>query len=240
MEEQEYDLKKYILIGSALVIIFVIGSYFALKTVFVDRKASDEKAKLYQNLAVDTQDGKKTMQEPTGSKSYASAPKMQIDLTKKYTATLNTTKGAVMVELNANMVPQTVNNFVFLAREKFYDGVVFHRIIKGFMIQTGDPTGTGSGGPGYKFADEKFNGSYDAGIVAMANAGPNTNGSQFFIMHKSNDLPKNYTIFGKVTDEASLKVIDAIANTPVTGNQFGELSSPTEKVVISSITIAEM
>ena len=102
-------------------------------------------------------------------------------------------------ELFAKDAPQTVNNFVFLARDGFYDGVIFHRVIPGFMIQGGDPTGTGRGGPGYKFEDEPVSQRYERGILAMANAGPNTNGSQFFVMHADYGLPPNYTIFGKLT-----------------------------------------
>ncbi|HEY0605984.1 MAG TPA: peptidylprolyl isomerase [Herpetosiphonaceae bacterium] len=167
---------------------------------------------------------------------YAAAPALSIDQTKKYTATIETTKGTMTAELYAKEVPKTVNNFVFLARENFYQNVKFHRIIKDFMIQGGDPTGTGAGGPGYQFEDEPIpdNLSYTRGTLAMANAGPNTNGSQFFIMHADYPLPKNYTIFGKLT--AGEDVLDAIANTPTTG---AEGSTPTEDIRIVNVTIAE-
>lgn len=168
---------------------------------------------------------------------YSSAPAMTIDATKTYTAVISTNKGEMTAELYAKDVPKTVNNFVFLSKDHFYDGVIFHRIIKGFMEQTGDPTGTGTGGPGYKFEDEPITKSYTKGTLAMANAGPNTNGSQFFIMNADYPLPKNYTIFGKVTE--GMSTVDAIGNTPTTMSAGGENSKPTEQVIINSITIEE-
>jgi peptidyl-prolyl cis-trans isomerase B (cyclophilin B) len=135
-------------------------------------------------------------------KQYAAPPPMSIDTTKKYTATFETSRGKIVCELFATDAPNTVNNFVFLAKENFYDGTVFHRVIPDFMIQGGDPTGTGRGGPGYKFADEcKGNpNKHQVGSLSMANAGPNTNGSQFFITHIATDwLNGKHTVFGKVT-----------------------------------------
>ena len=136
------------------------------------------------------------------SQKYASPPAMVIDPKKKYSATFKTEKGDFVIELFADKAPKTVNNFVFLSRERFYDGVTFHRVIKGFMAQGGDPTGTGTGGPGYKFGDE-FHPSlrHDGpGILSMANAGPGTNGSQFFITHGATlHLDNKHTVFGKVT-----------------------------------------
>jgi cyclophilin family peptidyl-prolyl cis-trans isomerase len=135
------------------------------------------------------------------AKKYSAPPAMVIDPKKHYTATFKTEKGDFVIELLADQAPKTVNNFVFLAREKFYDGVTFHRVIKDFMVQGGDPTGTGTGGPGYKFADEfhpalKHNGP---GILSMANAGPGTNGSQFFITHRATPhLDNKHSVFGKV------------------------------------------
>lgn len=135
------------------------------------------------------------------SKKYASPPAMSIDPQKKYTAVFKTEKGEFEIELYADKAPKTVNNFVFLARDKFYDGVTFHRVIHGFMAQGGDPTGSGTGGPGYKFADE-FHPSLrhsGPGILSMANAGPGTNGSQFFITHVATPhLDDRHTVFGKV------------------------------------------
>lgn len=174
------------------------------------------------------------------SKQYSAAPPVStIDENKSYTATLHTTMGDMQVDLFPKDAPQTVANFVFLAREGFYNNVKFHRIIKGFMVQTGDPTGTGAGGPGYRFKDEPVTRNYDRGIVAMANAGPNTNGSQFFIMHSNYGLQKNYTIFGQVTDKAGLDTLDKIATSPVTASRSGEMSQPTQDIRITSVDIVE-
>ena len=164
--------------------------------------------------------------------SYSTPPAMAIDFAKAYSATIETSAGTMTAELFASETPNTVNNFVFLANEGFYSGVIFHRVIKGFMIQGGDPTGTGTGGPGYKFADEPVSRKYSRGTLAMANSGPNTNGSQFFVMHADNGLPPNYTIFGKLS--AGEEIIDAIANAP-TGSQ----DRPVQPVQIISVTINE-
>jgi cyclophilin family peptidyl-prolyl cis-trans isomerase len=164
-------------------------------------------------------------------------PSMTIDPNKTYTAVLHTTKGDVTIQLNAKQTPVTVNNFVYLSKQAFYNNTPFHRVINGFMIQGGDPTGTGTGGPGYRFEDEKFEGEYTRGTVAMANAGPNTNGSQFFIMHQDNPLPPNYVIFGKVT--TGMEVVDAIATAEVEVSGMGERSKPKELVRILTIDIIE-
>jgi cyclophilin family peptidyl-prolyl cis-trans isomerase len=176
------------------------------------------------------------------SKTFSSPPAMSIDVGKTYRVTMVTSKGTMKLTLFPKDAPVTVNNFVFLAREGFYDNTVFHRIIKGFMIQGGDPQGTGMGGPGYKFADEPVTRDYTRGTIAMANAGPNTNGSQFFIMHADYGLPKQYVIFGSIdpTDAESLKTLDAIANSPVGVSGGGEQSSPIEKVTVLSVTIEEV
>jgi len=137
---------------------------------------------------------------------------MSIDASKKYTATFNTSRGEIVCELYAKDAPKTVNNFVFLAKENFYDGTVFHRVIAEFMVQGGDPTGTGRGGPGYKFEDEVKNNphKHKIGSLSMANAGPNTNGSQFFITHVvTNWLDGKHTVFGQVTKGQD--VVNAIA-----------------------------
>ena len=135
--------------------------------------------------------------------SYKSPPSMQIDPGKTYTATLSTSRGDIEVELLTAEAPKTVNNFVFLAREGFYDGISFHRVISDFMVQGGDPTGTGTGGPGYKWEDEKSALKLrheGPGTLSMANAGPNTNGSQFFITHIKTDwLDGKHAVFGRVT-----------------------------------------
>ena len=170
-------------------------------------------------------------------KQYSSPPPMTIDPDKTYTATLVTAEGTMVLELLPKVAPVTVNNFVFLAREGYYDGVPFHRILEGFMVQTGDPTGTGRGGPGYRFEDEPVTLEYRRGAVAMANAGPDTNGSQFFIMHGDRSLPKLYTIFGNVSD--GLDTLDKIAGTAVAANANGEVSAPSTEVRITSVTITE-
>jgi peptidyl-prolyl cis-trans isomerase B (cyclophilin B) len=142
---------------------------------------------------------------------WAAPPAMQIDADQTYTVSIETNRGTIELELYPQHAPQTVNNFVFLAKQGFYDGVKFQRVISDFMIQTGDPTGTGRGGPGYRFADE-FKGNalrHDRGVISMANAGPNTNGSQFFITHvPTPHLDGKHTVFGKVT--SGQDVVDAI------------------------------
>lgn len=133
---------------------------------------------------------------------YQKYPPMVIDQDKNYTATIKTNKGGITIDLFANDAPKTVNNFVFLARDGFYDGVTFHRVIPGFVAQGGDPTGTGRGGPGYTFADEVKNNPHKhvTGALSMANAGPNTNGSQFFIVYEAQPhLNGKHTVFGQVT-----------------------------------------
>ena len=172
-------------------------------------------------------------------KTYAAPPPMTIDQNKTYTATIKTNYGDIVIQFLPKEAPIAVNNFIFLASAGFYDGVKFHRVIKGFMIQSGDPTGTGRGGPGYKFADElPTTRDYVQGTLAMANSGYNTNGSQFFITlaNLSYSLPKLYSIFGLVT--GGMDVVTKIGNVPVkTAN--GELSSPTVDVHINTITITE-
>ena len=165
-------------------------------------------------------------------KSYATPPAMNLQPGKKYTASIATSAGTMTAELFADEAPKTVNNFVFLAREGFYSGVIFHRVIRGFMIQGGDPTGTGRGGPGYQFADERVSRPYKRGTLAMANAGPNTNGSQFFVMHADYGLPPNYTIFGKLTSGED--VLDKIATA-----QTGAQDRPANPVSITRVTITE-
>ena len=163
---------------------------------------------------------------------YANPPEMVIDPAKTYTATIETSAGSMTAELFASEAPRTVNNYVFLANEGFYTDVIFHRVISGFMIQGGDPTGTGTGGPGYRFEDEPVSRDYKRGTLAMANAGPNTNGSQFFVMHADYPLPPNYTIFGKLS--AGEEVLDAIVEAPKGGQD-----RPVNPVAIQSVTITE-
>src|SRR6476661_4119847 len=169
------------------------------------------------------------------SKQWNSAPDMVIDPAKRYTAKVSTSMGDLVIALDAVAAPKTVNNFVFLAREGYYDGVIFHRIIQGFMCQGGDPTGSGRGGPGYKFADELPKPrQYQIGSVAMANAGPNTNGSQFFIVSGPSGvgLPPQYSLFGQVVK--GLEVVDAMEKV-----KTGPGDKPVEDVVIHSVTVTE-
>ena len=166
------------------------------------------------------------------------APKLAIDGTKTYTVSFETSMGNVEAELYPDTAPMAVNNFVFLAREGFFDGVIFHRIIPGFVVQGGDPTGTGTGGPGYKFKDEPIpaHRNYEKGTLAMANAGPNTNGSQFFIclddLTTGGKLPKNYTIFGKVT--SGMDVVDRMAQA-----RTGPGDRPMQDITMTQVTVNE-
>ena len=165
------------------------------------------------------------------------SPESQIDQNKTYQAVITTTAGEIIINLNVKQTPITANNFVYLANKGFYNNTIFHRVIEGFMIQGGDPQGTGSGGPGYRFDDEPFEGEYTRGTVAMANSGPNTNGSQFFIMHQDYALPKDYVIFGQVI--SGLEVVDKIATAEVTMGSDGAASKPVEPVTIQDVRIIE-
>jgi cyclophilin family peptidyl-prolyl cis-trans isomerase len=165
---------------------------------------------------------------------FSDPPEMGIDPDKRYTATMSTSMGDLVIALDAVKAPKTVNNFVFLALNHYYDGVIFHRIINGFMCQGGDPTGTGRGGPGYRFADElPKSGQYEIGSVAMANAGPDTNGSQFFLISGKSgvQLPPQYSLFGKVVK--GLEIVDEMQRVPTGGGD-----RPKTDVVINSVTIA--
>jgi cyclophilin family peptidyl-prolyl cis-trans isomerase len=158
---------------------------------------------------------------------------MGIDTSKRYSATMTTSMGEMVIALDALRAPKTVNNFVFLAGYKYFDGIIFHRIIDGFVCQGGDPTGTGMGGPGYRFEDELPNkGEYQLGSLAMANAGPNTNGSQFFLISGPSgvSLPPLYSLFGQVVK--GLDVVDAMQKVPT-----DRADKPLTDVVIESVTI---
>ena len=165
----------------------------------------------------------------------AAPPEMGIDPDQRYTATMSTSMGELVIALDPITAPKTVNNFVFLALNHYFDGVIFHRIINGFVCQGGDPTGTGRGGPGYKFDDELPSpGQYEIGSVAMANAGPNTNGSQFFLISGPNGagLPPACSLFGKIVKV--LDVLDAMQKVPTGGGD-----RPKQDVVINSVTITQ-
>jgi cyclophilin family peptidyl-prolyl cis-trans isomerase len=176
--------------------------------------------------------------------SWSTPPAMQIDTAKNYFAVVDTTLGSFKIKFFTTESPKTVNNFVFLSQQGYYNGVIFHRIMKSFMIQSGDQTGTGGGSPGYKFADElPVKHSYEPGIVAMANSGKNTNGSQFFICTGSdalnlNSMP-NYTQFGQVIE--GMDVVQKIASVKVVANPSNprEMSKPVDPPIIKSINIIE-
>lgn len=215
-------------IGIGIVILIVAG------IVFFSKPTTTPQPQTGQPLA-------ETPTTVMKQKQYTSAPAMTIDPKKTYTATITTDKGTMTVKLFASEDPITVNNFVFLSREGLYTNTIFHRVIKGFMIQGGDPQGTGMGGPGYTFADEPITRPYTRGTIAMANSGPNTNGSQFFIMHADYNLPKQYVIFGAIdpSDSASFATLDAIASSAVTDSGTGETSKPVTPTVLQSISIKE-
>ncbi len=173
------------------------------------------------------------------AQQWSAPPAMAIDPEKTYTAEIKTNYGTITAEFYPKDAPQTVNNFICLAKAGYYDNTPFHRIIAGFVIQGGDPTGTGRGGPGYKFNDEPISKDYLKGTLAMANAGPHTNGSQFFIVldNLTGRLPKNYTVFGQVT--SGLDVVEQIAAVPVVRSDSGENSKPSQPVTLESVTITE-
>ena len=164
---------------------------------------------------------------------FNESPEMGIDPSKRYTATMDTSLGTIVIALDAVNAPGTVNNFVFLALHHYYDGVIFHRIINGFMCQGGDPTGTGTGGPGYRFKDEPVKQRYQLGSVAMANAGPDTNGSQFFLISGASGvgLPPQYNHFGQI-----VKGMDVLEKMQSVKTARGD--RPVEDVVINSVAIS--
>jgi len=167
------------------------------------------------------------------TQKFDQSPEFGIDTAKRYTATMSTSMGDMVIALDAINAPITVNNFVFLAGYHYYDGVIFHRIINEFVCQGGDPTGTGTGGPGYRFQDEPVKQRYQLGSVAMANAGPNTNGSQFFLISGPSGigLPPQYNHFGQIVK--GLDVLDAMQNVATDHSD-----RPRTPVVINSVSIA--
>jgi cyclophilin family peptidyl-prolyl cis-trans isomerase len=244
VEAQLKKMKRNQMITRGSVVFLLLALLFA--GGMFGYKAADQKYAVGQKVSDLLAQTKKVAQKSTTqdskstTKSYTEAPKMQIDQNKTYLAHVETTDGNFTIALNTKDTPITANNFVKLSKDGFYDGTIFHRIIKDFMIQGGDPKGDGTGGPGYKFDDEKFTADYTPGTVAMANSGANTNGSQFFIMtsdYSGGKLPKNYTIFGKVTE--GMDTITKIAATPVSTSSSGESSKPNQKVEIKKITIEE-
>ncbi len=207
-------MKKGLVLLTILVLLFLAGC----------QKQADFKEKTSNDKSATEQEGK-TMTE---------APKMQIDENKTYTAKMQTSLGDIEIKLYAKDAPKTVNNFVALAKKDFYNDTIFHRVIKDFMIQGGDPEGTGMGGPGYQFEDEINSHKLVQGTLAMANAGPNTNGSQFFIVTAKSTpwLDGKHTAFGEVT-----KGMDVVMK--IQGVETGQSDKPAEDVVIKSVTISE-
>lgn len=201
------------------------------------KEAEEETIKPADDIKKETTDKLSNQTLMTIEEKLKLAPPAEpiIDINKKYAAVLKTTEGDIVIALNAAGTPNTVNNFVYLSGKHFYDNTIFHRVMPGFMIQGGDPRGDGMGGPAYRFADEKFEGKYTRGTVAMANAGPNTNGSQFFIMHADYNLPPNYVIFGQVIK--GMDVVDKIATAKT--QPGGEGSTPVNPVEIKSVEIVE-
>ncbi len=225
-------MKQNWYIGIALVVAVLLGGYYFVSNSFVN------------NVTTNTNDftsgSENTNQDNTntsmGNNNTNTTPTSDQPVVTNPRATLDTSMGKIVIELYPADAPKTVANFENLTGQGFYNGVTFHRVIPGFMIQGGDPNGNGTGGPGYKFADElnpataSYKAGYKKGVVAMANSGPNTNGSQFFIMTADYPLPNSYTIFGHVV--SGQEVVDAIANVGRDSND-----RPLTPVVIKGVTI---
>lgn len=224
---------KNIVFSFIIIVLLVLGGYF----LFVGDKSETVDLPVIQQVATSTEvvgavattSEIININEPAPAKGSSVAKKSNM-------ITLETNYGKIVFETYNSDAPKTVENFVTLANKGFYNGLTFHRVIKGFMIQGGDPNGTGTGGPGYKFDDElnpntaSYKAGYKKGVVAMANAGPNTNGSQFFIMTADYPLPNAYTIFGKVV--SGQDVVDTIANV-----QTGANDKPATAVVMKKVTV---
>lgn len=223
-------MKKDSLLILLLIIFLFVVAFLSIKKMSQKKQSSTISNNNY------TQE-EKSMPASLSANKKMNKPDMIIDTNKQYQATLHTSVGDITIALNAKQTPITTNNFVYLAQNNFYNETIFHRVIEDFMIQGGDPRGDGTGGPGYRFDDEEVVGGYKRGTVAMANSGPNTNGSQFFIMHQDYPLQPNYVIFGQVV--SGLEVVDKIAGAAVKNSFSGEMSSPVEPVVVKSVTIKE-
>lgn len=224
-------------VAVVLLAILVVGYFVWPKDKLAENGADGYNSNTQSAAAVDT-----PSVSPVASASPTPTPSVTPTTNSPknlmHTITIETNKGTIVFETYDADAPKAVQNFITLANKSFYNGVIFHRVIKGFMIQGGDPTGTGRGGPGYQFEDEldpntpSAKAGYQRGVVAMANAGPNTNGSQFFIMHQDYPLPHSYTIFGKVVK--GLDVVDAIANVKTDAND-----KPLENITMKSVKVAE-
>lgn len=225
---------EVLLILGGLAIFAIVLSLF----IQIQSEQSKEKDTLGKLTVLGEKD-KKDEEQLSPTEGKKSAPPLNLDKGMDYKAVITTTKGDITIDLFENKTPKTVNNFVYLARRGFYEGTKFHRVIKDFMIQGGDPYGDGSGGPGYTIEDEAFEGEYTRGILAMARtSAPNSAGSQFFIMHDdSTSLPKDYVIFGEVTD--GMDVVDKIATGKVVASVSGEKSKPADPIVVKEVKIVQ-
>ncbi|MDD3532126.1 MAG: peptidylprolyl isomerase [Candidatus Shapirobacteria bacterium] len=239
-------MKERNLVLGTIILLVLVGLGFALRPQGEripgqDNFLTEEENPKNNNLSLpadvlsDQEQKNQEMNSDQKKISWSEPPRLTIDQSLDYRVVLTTSAGKITIDLSEKETPITVNNFVFLANQGFYDGVIFHRVIEGFMIQSGCPKGDGTGGPGYQFADEPFEGQYTRGTVAMANAGPNTNGSQFFVIHQDTSLPSNYVVFGRVIE--GMETVDKIASSPVQANLAGETSSPINPVVITDIEI---
>lgn len=232
MSEKKLDGIKSLILP--LVVVLVIGSLIYFMSQDEPKKGTTKEEPKQENKIGSA--GQNNTAEEQKAPELKNQNNMETE--KQQIATIETTKGSIKIRFYPKDAPKTVDNFITLAKKGFYDNVIFHRVISGFMIQGGDPTGTGMGGPGYKFEDElnpntlSYKEGYTRGTVAMANSGPNTNGSQFFIMHQDYALPHNYTIFGKVV--SGMDVVDAIATTKTNSND-----RPLEDVKMLKIVISE-
>lgn len=231
---------KILLVSLAAVVPFISGCGLFSEETLPTKVEEIEKVPVTKvdNYSTTTSVEKTTTTKPTTTINLTKNKTMEtFDSNKQYAAIVKTSVGDFTITFHKGQTPKTVENFITLAKKGFYDNTIFHRVIKGFMVQGGDPKGDGTGGPGYKFADEKFNAEYVRGAVAMANSGPNTNGSQFFVMHATYPLPKNYIIFGNVT--SGMETVDKIAEAEVEYSAFGELSKPVKPVKVLSVTVSE-
>ncbi len=223
-------MKKFVFLFSFFILLLSgCGKTSAPVTIDNYYNSSDTERIVEEPVTPPTLSGDKPILQPPMTTSTN-------QIQKTFIAILHTSEGDIEITFNNTETPKTVENFVSLAQKNFYDNTIFHRVIEDFMIQGGDPDGDGTGGPGYTFDDEKFTGKYTRGAVAMANRGPNTNGSQFFIMHADYPLPPNYTIFGRVTK--GMEVVDKIATAPVKSNGR-ETSVPVTPVKVKTIDIKE-
>jgi len=240
--------KKALIISLAVFVLLAGGIYFFFfpKLDQADKTAGVQTGENYnaEKQAATEPITEKTDAQPVAAEATSTASDIAtatLNTNKKTTmpiATIVTNKGTIKIELYQSDAPKAVESFITLAKKNFYDGVIFHRVISGFMIQGGDPTGTGRGGPGYQFEDElnpetaSYQAGYKRGTVAMANSGPNTNGSQFFIIHQDYALPHDYTIFGRVI--SGQEVVDAIATGKTDAGD-----RPLEEVKMSKVTVVE-